>query len=101
MKNFIICTNSLPSSVGVTVIQRNQITLYLQGRGLPVWHWIEDVWLVIGSDADTPRSLREDITRLIGEQRYVLVMQVEPVAHSGMGNANGWPWMAENWSEPE
>ena len=103
MSNFIICTNSaVGGNAGATTIERNAITEHLKAKGWPVWHWFEDVWLAVDeSEETTPRELREELRSLIDEKTFILIMQVEPVAFSGYGRKDGWPWMKENWGRSE
>jgi hypothetical protein len=103
MKHFIVCTNSaIAGDAGANAAERNAITDRLKAKGWPVWHWFEDVWLVVDPLGETrPVTLREELRSLIDSRTFILVMQIDPLAFSGFGNAEGWPWMIENWGKSE
>jgi hypothetical protein len=102
-KRLVICTDSGKGPVnGANAFDRTNITKHLEAKGWQVWHWFEDVWLVVTDVDDVGLSLLRDELRNVigGPNKHVLIMQVDgPVAYSGFGNPNGWPWMATNWGQ--
>jgi hypothetical protein len=103
-QRLIVCTNSagLPSTAA-TAEQRNQITALLKNKEWEVWHWFEDLWLVVVHNySASTKDLREEISLILGPSKYVLILDVSgSITYSGMGNAAGWPWMATHWGSPK
>jgi hypothetical protein len=110
-QRIIICTDSTKGPVsGFTADERNRITRHLEAKGWQVWHWFEDLWLVVVPDSSItgqaklqPAELRDEILTLLETPRkFILVMEVRgKIAYAGMGNAKGWPWMEANWGHPQ
>lgn len=70
----------------------------LQAKGWDVWHWFDDLWLVVNSGKDySPADLREDIQNLFSADKNVIVIQVEGVSYSGFGPPRAWTWMRKKW----
>ena len=103
MKHFIVCTNSaVGGEAGANAAERNSITEYLKQNNRPVWHWFEDIWLVLDqSEESHPKKLRDELRALIDQRTHIVVMEIEPEAFSGFGNTKGWPWMSEYWGRSE
>ena len=110
-QRIIICTDSTkgPAS-GFTADERNRITRHLEAKGWQVWHWFEDLWLIVVPDGSItgqaklqPSELREEILALLkAPLKYILVMEVRgKIDYAGMGDAQGWPWMESNWGLPQ
>lgn len=103
-QRFIIATDSpkgFPN--GVTVEERNKITRFLEAKQWQVWHWFDDLWLVVApANSTTPRALTKDLRKLLLKTRFVLIIEVDGrTTYSGFGSEYGWPWMEENWGEAE
>jgi hypothetical protein len=64
-QRLIIITDSSKGLLnGATAQERNLITRFLEGKGWDVWHWFEDVWLVVvpdGGIADTKASAMANV----------------------------------------
>ena len=104
-QRFLISTDSAKGAPagGTTADERNKITFYLEAKGWQVWHWFEDLWLVVTPQGSTTTiALRDEITNLFGAKRFLLVMEIQgPIVYSGYGNGEGWPWMASKWGTPQ
>jgi len=101
-QRFIICTNSaVGPAYGANATDRNKITSYFEAKKWDVWHWFEDVWLVVNpsDQAMQTNALRDELQALFAPlQRHLLVIEIgNPAHYSGWGPKDGWPWMQEKW----
>jgi hypothetical protein len=70
-------------SESTTPRDRDGITHLLRAKGWDVWHWMVDVWVVMGHPADTKATrLVEEIRDTIG-QVYVIAFVIPPDADVG------------------
>ena len=96
---FLIATDSQK----VLTPTKNQLTGFLQGRGWEVWHWIDDLWLIVGPMNATARTITKEIEAAmpdLAKGRFV-VFQVEGVpAYFGRGPKEAWEWMKSHWGPP-
>lgn len=104
-QRFVICTNSTAGLAGANAADRNKITNYFEAKKWDVWHWFEDVWLVLNpSDKRIQTNvLRDELQALFSPlQRHLLIIEVSDQLHySGWAPKNGWPWMLEKWGTPQ
>jgi hypothetical protein len=105
-RRLIICTDSAKGVMnGVTAEERNIITHHLELKGFQVWHWFEDLWLVVDpANGSSTSSLREELSGLLGpgNLKHIIIMNIEGnISFSGIGPPDGWPWMLKNWGKTE
>jgi hypothetical protein len=95
VRRFIVVTNSATTSREA----RNAITTYLQLGGWLVWHWFEDLWMVVAPEHVKLGEVRDQITKLLGPSTAnVMVMSTEGlIDHAGMVPVNSISWIQENW----
>lgn len=99
MNRFIVTLN-----VG-TVEQRNAVTEIFRMKGWPLWHWMEDVWLL----AKVPESINaKEITEILMEHPVIgkkahLVLRIpqgSAAPYWGQCHPDAWKWMKEFWDSP-
>jgi len=87
-----------------TAQQNDAITVYMQGKGWHVWHWIGNLWLLTGVPLEVrPRVLYEELLRIptLHDARMI-VMKVEgEPSYWGNAPADAWTWMTEKWGKPD
>ena len=102
-RRLILCTDSGADVRGAaTAAERDAVTAHLHARGWPVWHWFQDVWLVVApADVDLT-ALRQAVSgQMTTPERHVLLIDADDAAHlTGVGPFNAWPWIRENWTRP-
>jgi len=91
MKTFAVTINS------GTPLQRNAITTFFSGKEYPVWHWIDDFWIVQTDAEQTPSSIYESISRLPPiSAKTMLVFEIEqPIRYWGMNQKQAWDWLSK------
>ena len=96
-QRFIICTDG--SENAPTAKERDRITDLLMSKNLDVWHWFEDLWLVVDNrDEYNASGLRDEIQKCFTRQKKnVLVLQTETRNYSGYGPGAAWKWMKRKW----
>jgi len=84
--------------------QRNAVTALFQSLSWPVWHHMEDVWLLANVPINiTPRAISESIEKLtiVGKHRVMVVRIPEGFSpYWGHASGDGWKWMTEFWGQP-
>jgi hypothetical protein len=76
------------------------LTGYLEGKGWPVWHWLEDLWLVVTSDETvTVLQIREEIQEAVSETINVVVLEVANSKLAGHLPKASVPWLRTHWKE--
>lgn len=92
---FIVAVNSLTA----TAEGRNAMTALLESKGLSVWHWFQDLWLV-----DTRQPV--DLIKLRDEIRIAIpsiaagffISSVEGIIdHAGVVPSDSITWLLEHW----
>ena len=76
---------------GATSLSRDVFTSYLQGSGIPFWHWMPEAWIVIDQGASpTAEKWRElalaHLRGLSGVQVFVGRLQGDFSVHSSQGS---------------
>ena len=99
MNRFIVTLN-----VG-TLEQRNAVTEIFRLKKWPVWHWMEDVWLLARvPDAITAQNITEilSVHPLIGDKTKLVFRIPEGIATPFWGHnaPEAWKWMYQCWNSP-
>jgi hypothetical protein len=101
-QRFVICTDSGGGEgYAATTRERNKITRLLQSKGWRIWHWFEDVWLVVNPSEErySTDQLQLELRTQFIDDRYVLILEVTAGEYSGFGPKKAWPWMRKNWDD--
>lgn len=98
-QKYILALN--PSSSNV----RDAVTAYFQGKNWGIWHWLEDVWLLMDvPDEITPRILWEELRGKIPALqpiRGVVLGVDDDLKFWGGVTPEAWPWMKEKWGKAD
>ncbi|HEY4281452.1 MAG TPA: hypothetical protein VGM62_00195 [Chthoniobacterales bacterium] len=97
---FLISTTSVSESPEdiATAEERNRITQVLEKRDWLVWHWFEDLWLVVNPKNPIATStLYREVRKIMGKNRFILITRVKPDDLVGFGPVPGWKWTDQNW----
>jgi hypothetical protein len=84
---------------------RDAITAFLRDLGYECWHWIDDLWLLVGVPATvTPHGLWNGLIAsdplLTSLKGLVLRIEGRPVYWGG-NEAESWSWLLEHWGRPD
>jgi hypothetical protein len=93
----IIVTNSAVTQTAA----RNALTVFLEAKGWPVWHWFEDLWLIdkVPANIDT-KELRLEILRAIPSLLHILILSAEgSINRSGRVPLESVEWFKEHWEQ--
>lgn len=74
----------------------DKITHFFQAKNANFWHWVHNVWIVIG-DTFSITEIRESL-RLI-HTGTVLVFRVDEGKLSGYAHTESSKWLREHWNE--
>lgn len=100
MNRFAIITNSAGNTeAAATKDQRDLITGFLEGNGWHVWHWFEDLWLVVTPDNEqmTLSTLHGKIQENIKGHFVFVVIELAPKSLAGFIPTAAVPWLKRHW----
>jgi hypothetical protein len=84
---------------------KNALTAFFQGKGLQVWHWFDELWLISDVPDDTDvRAFTKEISAIPGfgqkGAQFVVIGVNGDSPYYGWAKRESWDWMKEHWGAP-